>query len=94
MAGMKFSLRLCPKTEAVLATVPLDRRSAYVREAILFYHDQGTMLRRIEEKLDLVMETLGERLAGPRRQARAQDTRDTTAMETYLFSGQDDIFNV
>lgn len=92
---MKFSLRLCPKTEAVLATVPLDRRSAYVREAILFYHNQGTVLRRMEEKLDRAVAGLGEGLALPGPPVRNQGSKDDEpAMEAYLFSGQDEIFEL
>lgn len=95
MAGKKFSMRLCPKTEAVLAAVPLERRSAYVREAILFYHDQGILLRRIEEKVDWVVAVLGEGVIVATVPAqKTEDRGDNADMEAYLFSGQNDIFDI
>lgn len=95
MAGKKFSLRLCPETEAILTAVPSERRSAYVREAILFYHNQGAVLRRMEEKLERVVARLQEGLAlpGPPLQNQESEGGDPD-MEVYLFSGQDEIFNL
>lgn len=95
MAGKKFSLRLCPETEAILATIPRERRSAYVREAILFYRNQGAMLRKMEEKLDMMIAGLGEISALPVPPGREQGNKDSEpAMDAYLFSGQDDILNL
>ncbi|TDA67851.1 MAG: hypothetical protein D9V47_10100 [Clostridia bacterium] len=95
MGGKKFSLRLCPETEAILANVSRERRSEYVRQAILFYHNQGAVLRRIEEKLDLVMEGLGEGFTLPGPPERKQGTiGGEPAIEAYLFSGQEEIFNI
>lgn len=95
MAGKKFSLRLCPETETILAAVPPERRSAYVREAILFYYNQDAVLRRMEEKLDRVVTELQEGLALPGPPGQSQESKDgEPAMEAYLFSGQDEIFNL
>jgi len=95
LAGKKFSFRLCPETEEVLSVVPLERRSAYVREAILFYHGQGAVLKRIENKLDGLVDALGERireydLPAQKPEAGAGDAD----MELYLFSGQSEILEV
>lgn len=95
MAGKKFSLRLCPETEAILAAVASERRSAYVREAVLFYHNQGAVLRRMEEKVDRMMTVLVEGTALPGRARREQGIQKSEpAMEAYLFSGQEEIFKI
>lgn len=95
MAGKKFSLRLCPETEAILAAVASERRSAYVRKAILFYHNQGAVLRRMEEKVDRIMTVLVDGSVLPGLAGRKQGAEKCEpSMEAYLFSGQDDVFNM
>lgn len=92
LAGKKFSFRLCPETEDVLAAVPLETRSAYVREAILFYHGQGSVLKRIENKLDRLADFLGERIKEANLPTRKPEEGAGDAdMELYLFSGQSEI---